>query len=279
MTLVRYAVLVVLMAFGLAACGAGQVSDADRIATEVARQLAVAQTLTAQAGPPTASSPAIATPTSQVSEPTAVTTTLPTLEAMTATQVSPTPTPAASRPTVAATTVPPTPTPTNTPGDLVPLPTEIPSPTAVRVAEVVRLPGGSSNGVSGELRLRGLIDQPVAETPVVRGQLAFRAVVRDPAAGPNDGDGVLAVHFFVLDPQGNIVYERVEENPAFCLSGGDAPGCDLIDIGPGGTWPDGAPVTYGVHQINMDIGAGADGVNNDRGAFWFTFVDIQPPAE
>jgi hypothetical protein len=166
--------------------------------------------------------------------------------------------------------------PTNTPAALVPLPSD--TPTAERVAEVIRVPGGSSNGVTGELRLRGQIDQPAAETPVVRGELSLRAVVRDPDAGPNDGDGVLVVNFFVLDPQGNVVYETGEENPAFCLSGGDEPGCSLIAIGPGDTWPNGNPVSYGVHQINMDIGAGADGVNNDRGAFWFTFVDIQPPA-
>lgn len=275
----RLPLLILLAALGLAACGAGRVSDADRIATEVALGRSVAQTLTADAGAPATASPAAApsaTPAPPPTAPPAPTplpasspTPLPTLEVITPTS------PAAPSATPAPPTSAPQPSPTNTPSDLVPLPSETPSPTAVRVAEVVRVPGGSSNGVTGELRLRGLIDEPLAETPVVRGTLALRAVVRDPDAGPDDGDGVLSVSFFVLDPQGNVVYETVEENPAFCLSGGDEPGCALIDVGPGGAWPNGAPVTYGVHQVNMDIAAGAD---NTRGAFWFTFIDIQPPA-
>ena len=142
----------------------------------------------------------------------------------------------------------------------------------------VVLPGGSSGGVTGEVRLRGDIDDATAATPVVRNTFAMRVVVADPEIGLDDGAGVLSVTFSVSDPQGNVVYEITEVNPAYCLSGGNNPGCDLIDISSGGSWPEGAPVSYGIHQINMQIiatGSNADG--SERRAFWFIFVDLQPP--
>lgn len=250
-----------LLALSLFGCGAARPSEDDQIATRVAVERAVAQTLTAEV---VGAARATEAPAGATAAP----------------NVEPTPTPALiSSPAPSAAPLEPTaPPPSLTPVPTAPPPSFTPVPTARREVLAVVVPGGFSGGVTGEVRLRGGIDDSTAATPVVRDTLAMRAVVSDPEIGPDDGAGVISVAFSVSDPQGNVVYEITEINPAYCLSGGNDPSCELIDISPSGSWPDGAPVSYGIHQINMQITAtssSSDG--SERGAFWFIFVDLQPP--
>jgi hypothetical protein len=54
----------------------------------------------------------------------------------------------------------------------------------------------------------------------------FRFQVKDTSQGDFDGAGIVSVRFVVSDQNGNVIYQRTENNAAYCIFGGGEPTCD-----------------------------------------------------
>ncbi len=236
----RYLAIVLLLAgvaLATAACGGEPTPDLD-----AAVQTALAQTRAAEA---------------QIAQAVAAT--------LTASAPQPTTAPEqpAASPTAPA-TVAPQPAPTNTPP---PLPTATPiqvdisppaTPTPVRIA-ISPVDGddgndylrGSADDNNGRVILLPGFDQSAVEdTPTFRDAINFRVEVFDTRAGLYDGAGIETVTFRIIadDGLGDVVWEKVESNPAFCVFGGDEAGCTAIDLRSGAQWP-----TPFAGQINNNV--------------------------
>lgn len=161
------------------------------------------------------------------------------------------PAPAAIPPT-------PTPAPTNTP---VPAP---PSPTPTRpLFAVVPVDGddgntnlrGSQPGNEGRnIIIPGIPPGSVGDPVVFGDRIVFRIEVFDSArGGQRDGDGIQNVEFNILQ-DGDPVYERTEQTPAYCVFGGGEPDCEVWDFSRNNfRWPNGQPAQSGPHRAEIVI--------------------------
>lgn len=145
--------------------------------------------------------------------------------------VTETPTPSAT-PTVTETPTPSaTPTVTDTP-----VPTNTPAPEMPLFGQIVQT-GAGQNGDS------------------VSGALVFQAVANDPNVGGNDGDGIAHVVMQIFDSNGKV-YERQENNAAYCAFSGGEPDCNIWFFHDNGNkWPSGNDVNYGPHTLRAIIRA------------------------
>ena len=221
----RFFVVTMIAAALLAACGGSaaaptvDVDAAVQTALAATRQVeqqvnaAVQATLTAQAaGQPTATSAVAAVPT--------------------ATPAASTDTPA---PAATATTAP-----TNTPA-----PAPIATPIRILESDVDGNDGNdflrsSSNSNNGRVvLLPGFDPADLTDTPTFRGSINLRVEVFDTRAGLYDGAGIESVTFRIIadDGGGDVVWEKKEVNPAFCLFGGDEPTCSPITLDSNARWP------------------------------------------
>lgn len=206
MVRLRFSLLLWLMAALLLAACPAPTEEPDLVATQVAVERAAAATLTAEA---------------QAQQPTPTSTDAP-AATDTPTPVPPTADAPAATPT--ATPIPPTATP-------VP-----PTPTPTQIVAVVFPVDGSD----GNLALRGSFVQSnegrnvllpgvpqaqVSDPMIFRQRLPVRVEVFNSALSNEDGDGIANVTFTLNDPNGEDVYERVEETAPFCLWGGNDPNC------------------------------------------------------
>jgi len=254
----------VMVGLLLAACGgpAPNAPEADRVATRVAEELAVAMTLTAVA-PPTEA------PTATPVEPTA-TTLVPTDTAVPPTAVS------TEQPTE-------TPAPTNTP---VPAPTDTPPPppptaTPILIA-ILPVDGSDGNQNLGNNRpvkegrnilLPGFSQAQVTEPMVFRDRAVFRVEVFDDDVGYTDGDGIKNVTFKITDPGGNPVHERTENQAGYCVFGGGEPDCNVwVFAEHDYRWPDGAPIVNGTYSVEAVINP-----ENGEGVSWFWSFVVELP--
>lgn len=216
-----------LSALWLAACGGADEPTPDRIATRVAEERAVAATLTADAA----------------------LTQIPTVTA--AAQVAATNTPAPPTP------VPPTIAPT--------LAQPTPTPIIIESLPV--------DGEDGNLNLRGSLERnegrnvllpgfaraEVSNPLILRDRIALRVEVFDPAQGRGaqgrgDGDGIESVTFNINDENGNTVHTNRETSAPYCLFGGSDPLCSTYFFAEHGyRWPDGAPISNGLHETAIVI--------------------------
>lgn len=199
----------------LAACTTATTPPPDRVATRVAEELAVAQTLTAIAPPltaPTASEPRV-TPTARVA---------PTLEP--------------ARPTAVPTAAPPA-APTATP----------------EVIDPVVPAFGSTNGLIGEIVLPGYTGD--VNAVVFRDRIAFRLKVFDPDGGTTDGFNIQAVSIVIFDPRGETVLTQTDVTAAYCAFDSDAPVCPAWVFAEHDLrWPSGTPVCAGQgYQANLNV--------------------------
>lgn len=234
----------------LAGCGGNQISDADQVATRVAQDRAVAQTLTAEAAGAAPSTTSEA-PTSLPPSSTALPPTAPPATAL------PSPTQAPS---------------TATPAPLQPL---TPTPTEEQELLAVFAPGGTANGLEGRVTVIGgaSYDKDTRIVPV-SGRFGIRIEARDPDVGSSDGAGITRVIYRITDlGSGNQVYEHTENNPPYCLFNDPNDQCFGIALGQDATWPDGTPMTPGQHFVDVEIQAD----NSDRNENWNFIVDLQLP--
>lgn len=80
----------------------------------------------------------------------------------------------------------------------------------------------------------------------VRGALVFRLRAYDETVGERDGDGIASVELRVLDPEGNEVYRRRENNAGYCAFSGGEPNCTgYVFAEHDNAWPNGEPIRDG----------------------------------
>jgi hypothetical protein len=79
--------------------------------------------------------------------------------------------------------------------------------------------------------------------------------VHDTDRGNSDGDGIDQVEFQVTDENGNQVYERTENNAAYCIFGGGEPSCNPWTLEDGVyKWkPGGKQVEPGHYTVNITV--------------------------
>lgn len=98
----------------------------------------------------------------------------------------------------------------------------------------------SSNSNSGRVvLLPGFDPADLTDTPTFRRSINLRIEVFDTRAGLYDGAGIESVTFRIIadDGGGDVVWEKKEVNPAFCLFGGDDPACSPITLDSNARWP------------------------------------------
>ena len=239
----------------LAACSLQPVSSADQIATQVARDLAVAATLTAVAGgdaTPVAPADATATPAPAEATPTE-------------------PRPAADTPPPQPTDEPaqPTEAPAPQPTDIPVPPTAPPEPTTPPIAySDVNFSGNPAPGdeVGGNIQIAGA-EPNENGVPVVRAFLAIRVFARFPSSAAQDGAGVDNVLIRINDDQtGELVQERAERTAGYCVFGGGEPDCELwVFADHNNQWPNGQPVSDGSYTVNVSITKAGD---SEASVFW-----------
>lgn len=108
---------------------------------------------------------------------------------------------------------------------------------------------------------------------VVYGALVFQVEAYDPTRGGEDGAGVRSVDLRIFDPDGREVYQRTEQNAAYCAFAGGKPDCNIWRFGEhGDAWPAGDAVRYGEpHRLRAVVTA-----EDGRSASIEMTVVIQP---
>jgi serine/threonine protein kinase/Tol biopolymer transport system component len=156
----------------------------------------------------------------------------------------------AAAPTATLTPVPATPTPVNT--DVIPVvgaPTDTPNPTGTSLpATVTDTPPA----------LMATIVHPseTESSPAVTKQLVFQVQAFDPAKGSTDGAGIASVDMTILDAGNKTVYERKENNVAYCSFGGGEPDCTVYVFADHNyQWPDGTPIKDGNYTLKAQVTA------------------------
>jgi hypothetical protein len=222
----RSILLVTLVVAGLlvAACGGAAAPtepEADRVATRVAEELAVAATLTAAA--PEATQP----------------------PADTAVPPTDTPPPPADTP-VPSTDTPPAPTPT--PILIAVLPVDGGG------GDVPNIRNNHPPKDGRNVTLPGYSQSEVSEPMVYRDQIVFQVEVFDANVGTVDGDGIDNVQFTIEDDRGQQVHFRQENTPGYCVFGGGEPDCSvLVFADTGFKWPDGETIFPVSYNVSIDI--------------------------
>ncbi len=87
---------------------------------------------------------------------------------------------------------------------------------------------------------------PGTDAGTVYGALVFQVEAYDPARGNRDGDGIRNVELRIFDANGDRVYERTENNAAYCAFAGGEPDCNIFVFSNNGdAWPGGEPIQFG----------------------------------
>jgi hypothetical protein len=117
---------------------------------------------------------------------------------------------------------------------------------------------GSSESNQGRVILLPGFDQSEVNDPMVfRDRIVFRVEVFDTRAGQVDGAGIEDVTFRIEvdDGSGQIVHERREQVPGYCVFGGGEPDCNVIPLQDGSQWPEpyGGEILKGQYVAKIDI--------------------------
>ncbi len=171
-----------------------------------------------------------------------------------------TPTDVADTPEPTATDVP-DPTPTDTPPAPPPTPTE--EKLLIAESDVDGDDGndflrGSSESNQGRVILLPSFDPSDVTDPMVfRDRIVFQVEVFDTRAGLVDGAGIENVTFRIEadDGQGEVVYERRERTPGFCVFGGGEPDCTILPLEDHSRWPEpyAGEIRNGQYLAKIDI--------------------------
>ncbi len=138
---------------------------------------------------------------------------------------------------------PPTPTSTPAPVAIAPTPTR-------PLLAVVPVDGGQSD-LEGQIVLPGYDQTEVSDPMVFRDKLVFHVEVYNPAVGTTNGAGIRNVKFTIAqEDDGQEVYERTEQSPAYCVFSGGEPDCNVLVFAQAGyEWPEsGEPIRSGPHR-------------------------------
>jgi hypothetical protein len=225
-----------------------ELPSADRIATRVAEERAVAATLTAVAGArPAGTQPALPEPTSPPPTPIG--------EAPPPTPPPPTLPPPAEEP-VAYQGVPPE-------GNLLP------------DSEVTDNNSAAVGVIRGSLQIADVKGEREGR-PLVRGRLAIRIAARLERPGEPAPDGAGIAHVLIVIKRydggnpGTEVHQREERNAAYCAFGGGEPDCNVwVFAEHGNQWPNGTPLESGWYWVSAEIVL-KDQLNVSNRPFWFT---------
>ena len=92
---------------------------------------------------------------------------------------------------------------------------------------------------------------PGTTSGLVSEALVFQVLAYDQAVGSQDGDGIANVDLSILDQNGEVVYERRENNAAYCAFSGGEPDCNVWNFADHNyRWPDnGPPVVEGIYTL------------------------------
>jgi hypothetical protein len=179
----------------------------------------------------------------------------------------------ANTPEPAPTNTPPPPadTPSGPPTDTPPAPTDTPPPAPAPTEEKLVIAESLVDGNDGNDFLRssspdnqgrvillpGFNQSEVTKPMVFRDRMVFQVEVFDTRAGPVDGAGIQDVTFRieVNDDSGQVVYEKREQNPGYCVFGGGEPDCAILSLENGSRWPDpyGGEIRNGEYLAKIDI--------------------------
>jgi len=134
-----------------------------------------------------------------------------------------------------------------------PTPLVAQAPTPTPPAFVV-LPGGGAGGdYEGEIVTELGMARDVNNTPIFRDRLYFRLEVYDTP----DNRRVERVEFSITQfgEEENVeVYTGVEGSAGYCVFGGGEPNCNVLNIGPGATWPGtNRPIENGDYEVNARL--------------------------
>jgi hypothetical protein len=176
-------------------------------------------------------------------------------------EVADTPEPTAAATTEAAPTATP-PAPTQTPPPSAPTSTPTEEKILIAQSDVDGDDGndflrGTSESNQGRVVLLPGFDQSEVTDPMVfRDRMVFQVEVFDTRAGQVDGAGIQDVTFRIEvdDGSGQIVHERRERNPGYCVFGGGEPDCNVLLLEDGSQWPD----PYGGEILNVQYLASID---------------------
>jgi len=85
-------------------------------------------------------------------------------------------------------------------------------------------------------------------------------------AKERDGQGILSVKFTITALNGNVVYDRTEKNPGYCIFGGGEPDCNpwVFEDGQYKWKAGGTPVHEGNYRLDIIVTA-----ENGNVGFWF----------
>ena len=169
---------------------------------------------------------------------------------------------ATETPEAAPTNTPQAPTPTSPPpSDPTPTPTE--EKLLIAESDVDGNDGNdfltsSSESNQGRVVLLPGFDPSEVTDPVVfRDRMVFQIEVFDTRAGLIDGAGIKDVTFNIEanDDSQQVVYEKREQNPGYCVFGGGEPDCAVLPLENGSRWPgpDGAEIRNGEYLARIDI--------------------------
>jgi hypothetical protein len=161
--------------------------------------------------------------------------------------------------------------PTNTPQ--APTPTSPPpsAPTPTPTEEKILIAQSDVDGDDGNdfltsssesnqgrvVLLPGFDPSEVTDPVVFRDRMVFRVEVFDTRAGQVDGAGIQDVTFRIEadDDSGQIVYEKQEKTPSYCVFGGGEPDCNVLTLEDGSQWPNSysADIQNGTYLAKIDI--------------------------
>lgn len=239
----------------LAACGQPSALPAPEV--EAAVQTRTFETAVAESAAATvaASTPA---PAADTPEPTPTDTPPPAADTpeptSAATPPLPTETPPADTPEPTPTaTSPPPPTPTPTEAKLVIAESDVDGDDG---NDFLRSHSESNQG--RVILLPGFLQSEVADPVLFRDRMVFQVEVFDTRAGWYDGAGIQDVTFQIVanNGEGEVVYERREGKPGYCVFGGGEPDCNVLAFADSNyRWPDpyGGEIVNDLYLTRIDI--------------------------
>jgi len=112
-------------------------------------------------------------------------------------------------------------------------------------------------------------------SPAATNSLVFRVIAYESKGPQTDGAGIKNVAFKVCrnncDDDQNIVYQRTEQNAAYCAFGGGEPTCNVFTFKRGSYWPD---TKTPVQDGNYVLEASATSKNNPS-FMWTGQIDFK----
>ena len=129
----------------------------------------------------------------------------------------------------------------------------------------------SIEGAPSELNAEIVQIGPNSTDTFVGQALVFQVAASNPSAGTSDGAGIKNVDLRIIR-NGNVVYDRTEQNAGYCAFGGGEPNCNIwIFADHNNEWPNGKKIESGGHILRATVNA----QNGQKKTVEMT-IEIQP---